>query len=385
MAEDGLTVGVEEEFLLVGPDGRLARSGPEVVHAVENQGDDLQEELTRCQVESATSVCTSGADLFEQLRHLRVELATEAAARGLRLLPSGTALLEENRPAGITPRVRYRQMAEHFGQVATAALTCGCHVHVGIGDRATGIEVSNHVRAWLPVLLALTANSPYNNGSDTRYSSWRYVRWALWPSGGPPPLFDSVAHYDDSVDAMLRTGAIMDRGMVYWDVRLSEKQPTLEIRVSDVAATASEAALLGVVVRALATSALRDIENRRPAPRLQHEVLRAFLWRAARDGLGGSCPNPVTGNLIPGESVPGLLVDHLAPVLHGDDLDFVLAGLTALRRTGGGAARQRGAYARRHQLTDVVDELAGNARAGSVATIGHDDPQGDIEEDLRPR
>jgi carboxylate-amine ligase len=364
MAEDGLTVGVEEEFLLVGPDGRLARSGPEVVHAAENQGDDLQEELTRCQVESATSVCTSGAELFEQLRHLRVELTTEAAARGLRLLPSGTALLEENRPAGITPRARYRQMAEHFGQVATAALTCGCHVHVGIGDRATGIEVSNHVRAWLPVLLALTANSPYNNGSDTRYSSWRYVRWALWPSGGPPPLFDSVAHYDDSVDAMLRTGAILDRGMVYWDVRLSEKQPTLEIRVSDVAATASEAALLGVVVRALATTALRDIEDRRPAPRLQHEVLRAFLWRAARDGLGGSCPNPVTGNLIPGEAVPGLLVDHLAPVLHGDDLDFVLAGLTALRRTGGGAARQRGAYARRHQLTDVVDELAGNARAG---------------------
>lgn len=157
MAEDGLTVGVEEEFLLVGPDGRLARSGPEVVHAADNSDDDLQEELARCQVESATSVCT------------------------------------------------------------TAASTCGCHVHVGVGDRATGIEVSNHVRAWLPVLLALTANSPFSHGGDTRYSSWRYVRWTLWPSAGPPPLFESVDHYDDSVDAMLRAGAILDRGMVYWD------------------------------------------------------------------------------------------------------------------------------------------------------------------------
>lgn len=362
MTEDGLTVGVEEEFLLVGADGRLVRSGPEVVRAShDDPGGDVQEELTRCQVESATGVCTGAEELRIQLLQLREELASKAAARGLRLLPSGTPLLEEARPAGITPRPRYRKMAQHFGEVATAAATCGCHVHVGIPDRATGIAISNHIRAWLPVLLALTANSPYNNGGDTGYSSWRYVRWALWPSAGPPPLFESVDHYDDSVDAMLRAGAMLDRGMVYWDIRLSEKQPTLEIRVSDVAATAGEAALLAVVVRALVALALRDIESQRDAPRPQIEVLRAFLWRAARDGISGRCPNPLTGALMSGDSVPALLAEHLRPVLHGADLDFLLTGLRTLRTSGGGAQRQRRVFAAHQRLTDVVDELTGNA------------------------
>ncbi|WP_091679955.1 carboxylate-amine ligase [Amycolatopsis marina] len=362
MAEDGLTVGVEEEFLLVGPDGRLVRSGPEVVRATDDEPTgDVQEELARCQVESATGVCTDVAELHAQLRRLREELAAKAAARGLRLLPSGTPLLEESRPAGITPRPRYRKMADHFGDVATAAATCGCHVHLAIPDRATGIAISNHIRAWLPVLLTLTANSPYNYGGDTGYSSWRYVRWALWPSAGPPPMFESVDHYDDSVGAMLRAEAMLDRDMVYWDIRLSEKQPTLEIRVSDVAATAGEAALLALVVRGLVALALRDIENRRAAPLLHLEVLRAFLWRAARDGLGGRCPNPLTGELVSGDALPALLADHLRPVLHGEDRSFVLTGLDTLRRSGGGAQRQRAAFAARHRLTDVVDELTGNA------------------------
>lgn len=358
--QTALTVGVEEEFLLVRPDGRLARSGPEVVAATDQDGE-MQEEITRCQVESATGVCTTGEELLGQLRRLRAELAAEAAPRGLRLLPSGTPLLPESESAGITPRARFQRIATMFGAIANAATNCGCHVHVGIPDRATGVAISNHLRPWLPVLLALTANSPYVDGLDTGYSSWRYVRWALWPSAGPPPTFESLAHYDDSVEAMLRLGAIVDRDMVYWDIRLSEKQPTLEIRVSDVAATPREAALLAVIVRGLVSDALRRIDRAEPPPVLPLEILRAYLWRAARDGLADQCPNPLTGELIAGNAVPDLLAEHLGPILSKDDVDFMLAGLATVRRTGGGAQRQRAAYAKNEQLTDVVDELVWDA------------------------
>ncbi|MGH3519405.1 MAG: carboxylate-amine ligase [Haloechinothrix sp.] len=357
MTGGALTVGVEEEFLLVRPDGRLGRFGPEVVKASHDRQGVLQVELNRCQVESATGVCTSGCELLVQLRHLRTELAARAASRGLRLLPSGTALLAENKPAGITPRPRYQRMATLFGAIANANPNCGCHVHVSIPDRATGVEISNRLRPWLPVLLALTANSPYADGRDTGYSSWRYVRWSRWPSAGPPPLFASVQHYESSVEALLRTGAMMDRGMVYWDIRLSDRQQTLEFRVSDVAATAEEAALLGIIVRGLVVGALRDIDRGRAVPPLPMEVLRAFLWRAARDGLGGHCPTPPTGELVPGHAIPVLLADHLRPVLESEDFDFVLAGLRALGRSGGGAQRQRAVHARAHRLTDVIDEL----------------------------
>lgn len=358
VAGDGLTLGVEEEFLLVHPDGHLARLGPEVVQASRDPEGDLQVEFTRCQVESATGVCTTAQQLLAQLQHLRTELAAKAATRGLRLLPTGTSLLGEYGSPAITPRPRYQRMAALLGAIAGAAPDCGCHVHVHIPDRATGIEVSNRVRPWLPVLLALTANSPYCDGRDTGYSSWRHVQWALWPSAGPPPLFESLGHYEDSVEAMIRSGAMMDRGMLYWYIRLSDRQPTLEVRVSDVAATAEEAALLGVIVRGLVSGALREIDRGRPAPPLRLEVLRAYLWRAARDGLTGQCPSPLSGDLIPGHALPEFVTDQLRPVLHDDDLEFVRTSLAALGRSGGGAQRQRAVYARHHRLTEVIDAFA---------------------------
>ncbi|PRX46611.1 carboxylate-amine ligase [Prauserella shujinwangii] len=357
MIGNGLTVGVEEEFLLVREDGRLARSGPEVVGASGQPGGQLQEEITRTQVESATTVCTSGEQLREQLSGLRAELAAEAAARGLRLLPSGTPLLPESESAGITPRLRYERIAALFGAVTGVSTNCGCHVHVGIPDRATGVELSNRLRCWLPVLLALSANSPFVDGFDSGYSSWRYVRWALWPSAGAPPVFESVAQYDDSVGEMLRSGAILDRGMVYWDIRLSDKQPTLEFRVGDVAATADEGALFAVVVAGLVARALADLERGRPAASPRHEVLRAFLWRAARDGLAGLCPSPLTGELLSGDAVLALVGEYVRPVLRDDDIEFVRSVLDRVARDGGGADRQRAAYARGRRLTDVVNAL----------------------------
>jgi carboxylate-amine ligase len=354
-------MGVEEEFLLVGPDGALAGSGPEVVDAAEHPQGLLQKELSRSQVESATDVCTGAEELLGQLRRLRADLGAEASSRGLRLLPSAMPPLGQFHSAGITPRPRYTQMAQRFGAVAKWATNCGCHVHVGIDDRELAVQISNQLRPWLPVLLALSANSPFTGGQDTGYSSWRYLQWALWPTAGPPPLFHSLAHYEDTVDALQRVGAAMDRGMVYWDIRLSDKQPTVEIRICDVAATPTEAALLGVVVRGLVARALRDIEQQRQPSSVPGEVLRARVWRAARDGMSGRCPHPITGELLPAKDIPALLVHELQPVWGGEDLKFVHAALRTLSQSGGGADRQRAAHARNHRLTDVIDELVKHA------------------------
>lgn len=363
VAADAITVGVEEEFLLVGADGQLVRSGPDIVQAAHDAEGVLQAELNTAQVESATGVCRSAEELLTQLRELRTDLAKKAAARGLRLLPCATPLLPEHRSAGvITPRPRYEQIAEIYGGIAHIALNCACQVHLGMPDRATGIEVSNRLRPWLPALLTLTANSPFAEGLDTGYSSWRYVQASLWPTAGPPPMFESVAHYEDSVETLLQVGAMGDRGMIYWDIRLSERQPTVEVRVNDEPPTPEEAALLALVVRGLAAAAWRDAERGTPAPKLRHELLRAYLWRAAHDGFDGQCPHPSTGELIPAHSIPALLGERILPVL-GDDAEFVMAGLSELLRTGDGARRQRAAYAVNRRLTDVVDDLAWPAGA----------------------
>lgn len=351
------TFGVEEEFLLVDERGRLSDRGPEVVDAVERPEGDVQRELARSQVELATSVCHGAAELADQLAHFRSRLAGEAAKRRLRLVATGTPLLAEEHPPAITPTPRYRRMGEHFGLIARTGTTCGCHVHVRIPDRSTGVRVSNHVRMWLPVLLALTANSPIDSGEDTRYSSWRHVLWSRWPSAGPPPLFASLDEYESRVAAMLESGAMLDRGMIYWDIRLSEKRPTLEFRISDVAATAREAALLAVLTRGLVLTGLSELEY--PPPPVPGEVLRANLWRAARDGLDGSALHPETGRLTPAPALVTQLVERVRHALaETGDLGFVTESLAWVRENGNGAQRQRRAFARTGSLTDVVDLLS---------------------------
>lgn len=310
----------------------------------------LEVELRLSQVESATGICDTSESVLSQLTTMRAELADVARRQGLRLLPSGTPILPEEDEPGITPKERYRRMAEHYGATARSGATCGCHVHIGMADRELGVQVINRVRPWLPALLAVTANSPYF-GTDTGYASWRYQIWSRWPSAGPPPVFASLDEYESTVDAMLRSGAILDKAMVYWDIRLSEHQPTVEFRVADVAATAGDAALLAILVRGLVTHALSESG---PVPTVPEAVLRANLWRASHDGLSGACLDPVTGELAP-------LHDQLADLLKlvsAEDREFAEAGLAKLRRVGGGADRQRTVYSQRRRLTDVVDDLA---------------------------
>ncbi len=286
-----LTLGVEEEFLVVDADGRLSYEGGELADEDAAVDGEFQRELVRCQVETTTPVCRDAAEVHKSVVQLR-DGADRAAARGLRLVPSGTPVLREGERPAITPGRRYQRMVDWFGGIAQTSNTCGVHVHVGMADRADGVLVSNQVRGWLPVLLALSANSPFDEGRDTAYQSWRHVLWSRWPSAGPPPVFTSLDHYDSTVEAMLQAGAVLDRRMIYWYIRLSEHQPTQEFRVCDVTASPGTTALIAGLIRGLSYMAL---DGARLGASFPQEVLRANLWRASREGSGGHVPAPRDG------------------------------------------------------------------------------------------
>ncbi len=353
---DELTFGIEEEFFVVDSEGHLSQTGDAVVDSAEEPQGELQHELTRSQVETATDICRTHDEALLQLRALRAELAEVAAQRDCRLLACGSSPLSEPGLPHITPHPRYERIAEHFGATAKTSHTCGCHVHVAIPDRETGVRLLTRFRPWLPALLTLTANSAISDGFDTGYSSWRYQQWARWPSAGPPPEFTSLDHYESIVDGWLRAGAILDRQMVYWDVRLSEAQPTLEFRFSDVAAKPEEAVLLGILIRGLLTTILDGDE---PASGLSNEILRAHMWRASRDGLSGRCPHPRTGDLTPAAEVVTDVVDFAAAALKTTgDLEFVREGCARLFEGGNGADRQRARFAEQKSPLDIVDLVA---------------------------
>jgi carboxylate-amine ligase len=286
-----LSVGVEEEFLLVHRSAsHLVPRGSAVIEAAGRMGVRLHQELTAAQVETNTAVCSGMAELRGELVGLRSAAAGAAGSAGARLVAAGAAIAGDP-TAPAADSARYRRMADEFGALAALGV-CGCHVHIGVADRETAIQVGNHLRPWLPTLVALTANSSVHCGLNTGYASWRSILWSRWPSSGPPPAFTSAEHYDAVVAMLLDSGAAFDHGMIYWDVRPSAHLPTIEVRSSDVPSTVDETVLLAGLVRGLVATAVWELDSGRTAPPVAAEALRVAYWLSARDGLDGATLDP---------------------------------------------------------------------------------------------
>ncbi|WP_368680655.1 glutamate--cysteine ligase (plasmid) [Rhodococcus opacus] len=359
------TLGVEEEFILVDPHtDRPSCHSTEVIAAGHGLGIELQAEFFRCQIETATAVGTHIRDLHDQLCQSRAAAADAAARSGCQLLAVGTAH-HHPAPDSISDSSRYRRMVEHFG--IGAGLICGAHVHVGVTDREQAVQVSNHLRPWLPTLLALTANSPIAGGIDTGYASWRHIRAGRWPSAGPPPYFRSADEYDAATAAMLDAGIVLDPGMIYWDVRPSDRLPTIEIRISDVPATIAETVTLTTLAHALVITAADAIGRGEPAPVVGQEMLRWACWRAAHDGLAGHGLDLNTSTLVPAVRLIDQLLAHARPVLTElGEYDQVTTSVAAVLAYGNGAVRQRQVLARRGRLADVIADSARRTFEGCI-------------------
>jgi carboxylate-amine ligase len=355
-------VGVEEEFLLVDPaTGEAQAVAGAVLRAAAAQGggpgpedpDYLEFELHKQQVEINTSPCRSLDDLAREVARCRALAAQAAGDAGAGLAALGTSPLPVQ-PL-ITGKSRYRAMAREYGLTASEQLTCGCHVHVEVESADEGVAVLDRIQPWLPVLLALSANSPFWQGQDSGYASYRYQAWGRWPSAGPTGWFGSASAYAQAVEAMIGTAAVLDEGMVYFNARLSAHYPTLEVRVADVCLFPGDAVLLAALTRALAETAARAWRDQPAGPPARLEVLKLAAWRASRSGLDGDLIQPGTGRPAPARQVIAALIEHVRPALaDAGDLDTVTGRLAELLARGNGAAFQRAAYARSGRVADVV-------------------------------
>jgi glutamate---cysteine ligase / carboxylate-amine ligase len=353
-----LLVGVEEEFLLIdavtgAPTPRIAAIMP---NAVALAGDQAQEELHQAQIEHATTACDSLADLRRELVALRRKFVDAAAREGSLVVASGTypgPMGDDGRR--ITSKDRYRALAEANSIIAREQLICGCHIHVSVSSPEQAIAIMNRIRAWLPFLLALSSNSPFWEGEDTGFSSYRTEVWARWPTSGPPGYFRSLAEYHSLLDQLVAAEVILDKKMAYWDVRPSENFPTIEIRVNDVMSRIDDVVAVAGIARALVATCDRASG---PMEDYRWELLRAANWRAARSGLSGALMSPLDGSTRPATEAIAHLLRHIAPVLdERGEREEVDALTGAILGRGNGATRQRGAYGRRQQISDVIESV----------------------------
>jgi glutamate---cysteine ligase / carboxylate-amine ligase len=357
-----VTIGVEEEFHLVDPGTRLpAEDADRVVAAAAELGVDVHPELQRSAIEVSTPVCTELGELRAAVAEQRRAAVAAAARVGLAVAGGGSLPAPLDLDGQPYPQRRYERMVAEYAEVGREQLVCAMQTQVGVADRELAVAALPLAGAWLPVLLALSASSPFFDGEDTGYASYRAVLWSRWPTAGPPLAFASAAEYDRVVADLVGSGTASDPGMVYFDVRPSARYPTLEVRICDSVPLLDDALTLAGLSRALVVTATRQAAGQLPAyvpPR--PELVRAARWRAARSGLSGVLIDPRDAHARPAREVVAALLEHVRPVLDElGDTATVQAGVDSIVSRGTSADRQRAAVT----PADAVDRLVAETRA----------------------
>lgn len=347
------TVGVEEELLLFG----ASRPAPAGEGLAADPDTEVEHELKLEQAEIATEPRTDAGELLHDLRGRRRELIESAAERGVRVAALGTSPYP-GLPT-TTPDERYERMQRHFGLVAREQLSCGMHVHVSIESRAEGVAAVDAIGGRLPVLIALSANSPFWDGADSGYASYRRISWGRFPTAGPTDRFGTPERYDAVVDELVALGAALDVAMIYFDARLSAQYPTVEIRVTDVMQDVEDAVAVAALCRALVDTG----SDRSGVGDAGVGIRRAASWYAARFGLSGELYDVADRRRRPAADVVDRLLDEVGPALaRTGDRDLVDRMIARRFGEGTGAELQRRDFAVRSSAADVVD--AAVARTG---------------------
>lgn len=350
------TVGVEEELLLVDPrTGQPRNVASAVIRAAEARdvddpapsaegGGSIGHELHKTQVETDTPPLEGLADLEHALRAWRERARTAALEVGARVVATGTSPLSG--PTKVERNQRYDAMAQRYGLMIAEQLVCGCHVHVEVSGPDEGVGVLDRIRTWVPLLLAVSTNSPWAQSVDTAYESYRWQMQTRWPSAGPMPVLGTPDSYRRYVDAMLATDVPLDEAMVYADARLSAAHPTVEVRTADVCLDVRDAVVVAALARALVETAAREWADGVPAPDVPSPLIRLAGWKAGRHGLTGDLVHPPSGTARPAADVVAALLDHVGDALRdAGDHDHVEHGLARLLEEGTGSRRQRELFA----------------------------------------
>ena len=315
----------------------------------------LAVELHQEQLEVITHPHGSLSGLAAEIRAGRAYADSLARKAGARIAALATS------PLPVTPHAtrndRYDALVEKYALTAREQLTCGFHVHVSVGSDEEGVAVLDRIRCWLPTLMALSSNSPFWNGADSGYASFRTQAWNRWTTAGPTDVFGSAQAYHSMVKRLSDTGVVTNPD---FDARLSIRHPTVEVRVADVCLDARDAALIAALVRALVETAAREWEAGQPPDMVPAAILRQGAWLASRWGMDGELLHPVLHRPATARTVIAALHSHVRDALEeAGDAAYVAESLQRILSQGTGASQQRQSFERSGRLADVVAHATG--------------------------
>ncbi len=372
---NGLTLGVEEEYLLVHPETGEAASNPPTAYfeaCKARLGGRVTPEFLRCQIEIATGICATAGDVRQELLELRGVLSEEARAHDLALMAASThpfAPWSDQKP---TRGERYETLFNDMQGAIHRMMICGTHVHVGLELEGLRIDVMNQLRYFLPHLLALSASSPFWNGQRMGMHAYRLSVFDGMPRTGIPDVINSWHDYTQLGRVLVEAGVIEDTTKIWWDIRPSDKFPTLEMRVCDVCTTVEDAVCIAAIYQCLTRQVLRlRVENK------AWRLFPAFLieqnrWLAQRMGATGELIDFGRGDTVAFAGLVEELIDMLAEDADALGCTAELEHARTIVRRGTSSQRQIETYERALEggasnedaLRDVVQMLVRETVSG---------------------
>ena len=311
--EPSLTIGVEEEYLLVDRDSLDLASAPEALMkgCIDDLEDRVSPEFLQCQIEVGTGVCETVGDAREELRRLRSTVARHAAEHNLAPIAVACHPFGDWKVQDHTRKERYVALERQMAGVARRMLICGMHVHVGIEDPSTRIDLMPQMCYFLPHLLALSTSSPFWQGQDSGLASYRVSVFDNMPRTGLPPAFSSWAEYERTTQVLIDLGIIEDTSKVWWDLRPSHAFPTLETRICDVCPRLEHTLTLAAVVQAVTRMLWRMKQRNLSWRRYGRFLVAENRWRAQRYGTAEGLIDFGRGEIVPMTELMGELVEML--------------------------------------------------------------------------
>ncbi|MDQ3778478.1 MAG: carboxylate-amine ligase [Actinomycetota bacterium] len=366
------TIGVEEEYMLLDAESfdLVQRIDTVLAAFVGHEAEArMKPELMQSTLEVATPICRTAAEADRELRRLREAVRSIAAENGLRVGSAGThpfSLYERQR---ITARDRYRALVDQMQYVARRELIFGLHVHVAVDDPDKAINVVNGILVDLPLLLALSASSPFWRGEPTGLASTRQPIFAAFPRSGPPPRFRDYEEYAEVIGHLEKTGCIADYTHTWWDIRPHPRLGTVEIRICDCVTRVEDAVAIAAFCQALVKYYSELYERDGEVPGYHRILTTENKWLSVRYGLQAPIMDLATGhrNRVPITQLVRRRLEEIEPHARELGSDDALEGIHEILRRGNGADRQLRVFNANRDIVEVAREIADATEAAASA------------------
>ncbi|PQJ78542.1 carboxylate-amine ligase [Polaribacter porphyrae] len=351
------TLGIEEEYQVIDPATRELTSHDQqiVTNAAKVLNDQVKAEMHQAVVEVGTNICEDIQDARQQISHLRRSISNIAGDLGYKIGAAGTHPFSKWETQLITPNPRYDEIVNELQDTARSNLIFGLHVHVGIADKNMALHLVNAMRYFLPHLYALSTNSPFWEGRNTGFKSFRSKVFDKFPRTGIPGIFDNYAQYENYVNLLVKTKCIDNPKKIWWDIRIHPVFPTLEVRICDVPLTVDETVCIAALIQALVAK-LYKLRSQNMNFMVYHRALiNENKWRAGRYGIDGKMIDFGKEKEVETKLLMAEFVDFVDDVL--DDLGSreEVESIFKILERGTGADRQLKAFEETRDLTKVVD------------------------------